>query len=219
MENTRSKILDILRVQREATIEDLREALQLAPATIRRHLDILQRDGHVGVRPVRRDTGRPHYAFSMTEAGEELFPHHYVRVTNRLIDEIVLLDPVDTTGKTGSELAALIFERMADRLAESYASQISASTLEGKIREVTNLLGEEGIVFDIAPRDGGFLLVGRACPCRRVSDAHSEMCGHDQRLLARLLDADVEPVSTAGTDGGYCAYLVMGRSELARAGR
>ena len=76
METTRSKIMDILRRRKEGTVDDLTQALGLAPATIRRHLDILQRDGYITVRAVHRETGRPHYAFSMTEAGEDLFPHH-----------------------------------------------------------------------------------------------------------------------------------------------
>ena len=102
--------MDILRRRVEATVDDLTQSLDLAPATIRRHLDILQRDGYITVRPVRRETGRPHYAFSLTEAGEDLFPQHYIRITNRLIDEIVSLDPAETAGKSGQDLAGLIFD-------------------------------------------------------------------------------------------------------------
>ena len=88
METTRQTILNILR-RRKSTIDDLTKELGLAPATIRRHLDILARDRHVEVAQIRRQTGRPHYEFSLSQAGEDLFPNHYVRITNRHIDEIV----------------------------------------------------------------------------------------------------------------------------------
>lgn len=212
VENTRSKILDILRRRREATVEELKKALDLAPATVRRHLDILQRDGHVKVRPVRRETGRPHYAFSITEAGQDLFPQHYVRITNRLIDEIVALAPEDTSGRSGRELAVVIFERMADRLARSYGPRLSGRTLAERVTEVAALLAGEGISLEVQPKDGEFLLLGRGCPCQRLAEKNLNVCAHDQRLLSLLLDAEVEPEPLP--DGGaICAYRVREKAD------
>ncbi len=216
MENTRTKILDIMRRRGEATVDDLTHALDLAPATVRRHLDILQRDGFISVRAVRRETGRPHYAFSMTEAGEDLFPQHYVRITNRLIDEIASLAPGDTAGRSGQELAGLIFGRMADRIARNYAPRITGRTLGERVEQTALALTNEGIVFDVVQKDDGYLLTGRGCPCRRLADEHGEVCRHDQRLLGSLLDADIEPAGdSANREEAYCAYLV--RPKAARA--
>lgn len=201
--------MDILRRRVEATVDDLTQSLDLAPATIRRHLDILQRDGYITVRPVRRETGRPHYAFSLTEAGEDLFPQHYIRITNRLIDEIVSLDPAETAGKSGQDLAGLIFERMADRLARIYGPRINGRTTAERISQVVSALSNEGLVFDAVEKDEGFLLLGRGCPCRRVADSHPAMCSYDNQLLAKLLDTQVEPTSSQVEDGeSYCAYFV-----------
>jgi predicted ArsR family transcriptional regulator len=209
VETTRSKIMDILRRRHEATVDDLTQALDLAPATVRRHLDILQRDGYVTVRTVRRETGRPHYAFSMTEAGEELFPQHYVRITNRLIDEIVALAPEDTSGRSGRELAAVVFERMTERLARAYLPRISGTTLAERVRQVSQLLAQEGLNLEVRGNGPEFLLLGHGCPCRRLADKQVDVCSHDQRLLARLLRAEVEPVQPDdGADDNFCAYRV-----------
>ena len=70
METTRQTILGILR-RRKATISDVTGQLGLAPATVRRHLDILARDGHVDVTQVRRQTGRPHHLFSIKRIARE----------------------------------------------------------------------------------------------------------------------------------------------------
>jgi predicted ArsR family transcriptional regulator len=213
VESTRTKILDILRHRQEATVDDLTHALELAPATVRRHLDILQRDGHVRVRSVRRETGRPHYAFSMTEAGEELFPHHYVRITNRLIDEIVALAPEDTSGRSGRELASVIFERMADRLARAYASRVTGASLAERVREVAQLLASEGLTLEVHEDGSGFVLVGRGCPCRRLADKQPDVCAHDQRLLSTLLRAEVSPATLEDApNDGVCAYRVRDKA-------
>ena len=209
METTRQTILEILRRRKQATIEELTHILGLAPATIRRHLDILMRDSSVSVGQVRRETGRPHYVFSLTEVGEDLFPKNYIRLTNRLIEEIVDLDAEETRGRSGLELAGLVFEKMAERMAQTYASRVMGATLEERLEEVVNLLSGEGIILEWRRGEGGYYLLGHGCPCRRVANAHTQMCSHDQRLLVTLLRAEVEPVEPATVDEEtYCAYWV-----------
>jgi len=209
VETTRQTILEILRRRKQATIEELTRLLGLAPATIRRHLDILMRDSMVSVGQVRRETGRPHYVFSLTEVGEDLFPKNYIRLTNRLIEEIVDLDAEDTQGRSGLELAELVFEKMAERMAQTYASRVTGATLEERLHEVVDLLASEGIIFEWRQGEGGYYLLGHGCPCRRVANAHTQMCSHDQRLLVTLLRAEVEPVEPPAVDEGtYCAYWV-----------
>ncbi len=208
METTRQTILSILR-RRRATVDDLTKELGLAPATVRRHLDILARDGHVDVEQVRRSTGRPHYLFSLSESGEDLFPKHYVRITNRLIEEIVALEPEETADCSGPDLANLVFEKMAKRLAQRVAPHVHGADLAERIAAVTDALNGEGIAFDVEERDGDYLLIGRGCPCPRAAGRQRQVCAHDQRLLSTLLAADVSYVEpeTVG-DGGFCAYRV-----------
>ncbi len=208
METTRQTILGILR-RRKATISNLTNQLGLAPATVRRHLDILARDGHVEVEQVRRKTGRPHYLFSLSEAGEDLFPKHYVRITNRLIEEIVALESDETANCSGPELAELVFKKMAKRLAQKIAPHIHGSSLPERMRTATEALAKEGIAFDIEKQDDGYLLLGQGCPCPRVAEDRKQVCAHDQRLLSTLLAADVTYVepSSLGRES-YCAYRV-----------
>ena len=211
METTRQLILNILR-RRPATVDELTRELGLAPATVRRHLDILARDGHTDVTQVRRKTGRPHYVFALSESGEALFPKHYVRITNRLIEEIVSLTTQETSGRDGGELAKLVFEKMAHRLAHRVAPRVHGATLGERVRSAAEALTEEGIAFDVEERAGGFLLVGHGCPCPRLADRQSQVCAHDQRLLSLLLAADVTYVEPGSVgQEGYCAYRVRER--------
>ncbi|MBI4571602.1 MAG: ArsR family transcriptional regulator [Chloroflexi bacterium] len=211
METTRQTILGILR-RRQATVDELTKELGLAPATVRRHLDILARDGHVNVSQVRRKTGRPHYLFSLSESGEGLFPKQYVRTTRRLIDEIVALTPDETAGRSGVELADLVFEKMAQRLAQRVLPHIHGASLGERVRAAAEALAEEGLGFDIEADGGGYLLAGHGCPCPRVAERGSQVCAHDQGLLSLLLGADVSCVEPASAGpGASCAYRVRER--------
>jgi predicted ArsR family transcriptional regulator len=213
MENTRQTILEILRRRKHATVGDLTQELGLAAATVRRHLDILMRDNYISVSQKRRNIGRPHYVFALTDAGDDLFPRSYVQLTNRIIDELVSLDRDDTKGKSGVALAEIVFEKMADRVADTYAGQISGKTVPDRLDQVTKILAAEGMFFEWRKADDGYLLLGQGCPCPRIADIHNEVCVHDQRLLSRLLNAEVEPLAISQeNEGSTCAYLVRERA-------
>lgn len=191
IETTRERILAILRRHDGAGIEELASEIGLAGATVRRHLDVLLRDGHVSVEQVRGRTGRPRYVFSLTDLGAQQFPHHYVRLTHRFLEEIVSLDAGETEGKDGRALAGLLFDRMADRLVAEYGPRIRGSELTERARTAAALLADEGIAFEVSARDDGSVdLVGRGCPCARIErDDAATGCEHDRRLLERLIGA------------------------------
>ena len=61
MQTTRQEILEILKEERQATVEDLATRLGLTPMTIRHHLNVLQAQNLVEASKVRRSqrVGRP----------------------------------------------------------------------------------------------------------------------------------------------------------------
>ena len=67
--------------------------------------------------------------------------------------------------------------------------------------------------FEWRQTEDGYLLLGQGCPCPRIADIHNEVCAHDQRLLSRLLNAEVEPIATGkGDEDSACAYVVKERA-------
>lgn len=192
VEGTREAILGILRRRDGVSVDNLARDLGLAGATVRRHLDVLLRDGHVSVTQVRGNTGRPRHAFSLTDAGAELFPHHYVRLTHRLLEEIVGLATEETAGRDGAAVADVVFSKMAERLAGEYGGRVVGDTLEERARSTVALLAEEGLEFEVEPEGGTVCLVGRGCPCRRLSNGgQGPFCDHDRHLLELLIGAPV----------------------------
>ncbi|MEX2446616.1 MAG: winged helix-turn-helix transcriptional regulator [Dehalococcoidia bacterium] len=209
IDGTREQILAILRRRERMGVDELAHELGLAGATVRRHLDVLLRDNYVEVSQVRGQTGRPRHLFSLTETGAELFPHHYVRLTQRLLGEIVALDTRETTGRSGGQIAALVFEKMADRLAEEYAPRVDGGSLLARARSAVALIAEEGIDFEVVPHNDAVRLLGRGCPCTRLS---AGPCDHDRVLLERVLDATVRPLAPAEVPHDFqSGYLVTER--------
>lgn len=214
VEGTREEILGILRRRSGVTVEQLATELGLAGATVRRHLDVLLRDDYVSVTQERGGAGRPRYRFSLTELGADLFPHHYVRLTRRLLDEIVALDAEETSGRDGEQIAAVVFEKMADRLAAEYAPRVTGGTLEERVRSAVELIAEEGLDFDLEAGEDGVRLLGRGCPCSRirglsVGDGNGLACDHDRRMLERVTGATVVPLDPSEIPNDFlCGYQI-----------
>lgn len=211
IEGSRDAILAMLRRQSNVGVDEFAAALGLAGATVRRHLDVLLRDGHVDVQQERGGAGRPRYVFSLSEAGAELFAQHHVRLTRRLIDEIVQLDATDTEGRDGRQIAELLFEKLAGRLAREYAPLVAGGALPERVRSAVALLADEGIDFAIVAEPGGAVrLLGRGCPCRRFDPLGHTGCDHDRRLLTDLLGTPVDALSPADLPGEVlCGYRVL----------
>ncbi len=215
-DGSRDEILALLRRHTSMSVEDLARAIGLSAATVRRHLDVLLRDDFVSVAQVRGGTGRPKHVFTLTEAGAGMLPHHYVRMTHRLLGEIVSLGEAETAGRSGRQIADVVFDRMASRLAAEYGPRVQGTTVEARARSLAALIAQEGIDFEVAVEDGEIFLLGRGCLCTRVDDPEAPAlpCEHDQRMLAALLGAEVVPLPPYRVPHKFqCGYLV--RSEPA----
>lgn len=214
VDGTREDILTLLRRRERMGVEELASELGLAGATVRRHLDVLQRDGYVAVTQVRGGTGRPRHLFSLTEAGADLFPHHYVRLTQRLLGEIVALEEDAIAGRNGVEIANLVFEKMSQRIAREYRPRIHGDTLEDRVRLAAELIADEGIDFEVTPGADGPRLLGRGCPCMRIIEAAGEdaslPCDHDREMLEALLGVPVRVLERDEVPYDFrCGYEVQ----------
>src|SRR5574341_718058 len=86
LRGTRGHILRLLR-QGERTADEVAAALEMTPNGARFHLAALERDGLVAERSVRRGPRKPSYGYSLTAAGEALFPQRYDALLNAVLSE------------------------------------------------------------------------------------------------------------------------------------
>ena len=213
--NTREAILEILRHYDARSVEELAGDWS-SRATVRRHLDVLIRDGYVSVSEVRGRTGRPRYAFSLTEAGADFFGHHYVRITRRLLHEIASMTADDTAGLDGAGLADLVFDRISDRLAGEYAPLVDGATAAERARDTARLLEEEGFDLEVIEDGGDVRVFCRDCPCKRLRlTANSLPFDRAQAATGDRRPRDVDRRQHGAVRGEVpaefaCAYAVQG---------
>ncbi|MGD9894718.1 MAG: helix-turn-helix transcriptional regulator [Dehalococcoidia bacterium] len=208
MRGTREQIVTLLRERGETTVAQLAETVGIAPPALRRHLDILVGEGTVEYRAVKQATGRPYFAYQLTERAREAAVNDYPRLLERLVSEVAALNREQTAAMDGRELLATVFANMTEHLAEDYQSQVHGTTIEERVASLTETLRNEGIVERWDRRVDGIHLSTSTCPHRRAAMVTHSLCDSEARLIAKLLGEDVEQVGRMVDGAQVCEYLV-----------
>ena len=87
-QSTRGKIVAELRRLGTASAADLAKGFGLSPNAVRQQLVVLERDGLVVEKPVRRGPTKPTLEFSLTPEADKLFPQAYDKLLGAVLREV-----------------------------------------------------------------------------------------------------------------------------------
>ena len=209
MEGSRLRILQILQRNHRDTVDGLATAMDLAPATIRRHLDILQRDRLVEFTEVRKRTGRPEYSFYLTESGQESLPKEYDQLLGMMVEEISSLRSEQTGSKNGRQILEMVFEGMSHRVAAGYREKVDGKDLSTRLDVLTQHLDNANFSPDVEVAEGTVRIRLLNCPFRSVALQHKAVCGFDMNLIASLLELDVQRRECIHDGDNACMYTAV----------
>jgi predicted ArsR family transcriptional regulator len=202
IQTRRQEILNILKQQGEATVDELATRLELTPVTVRHHLDILRAEGLVEAPSVRRrhGPGRPQYVYTLTPESANLFPQRYDMLANELLEEI--------KSTMANDEVQRIFEHIAERRLERAPSLNGHQPVDVKMDALVHYLSEKGFIAEWEEENGRCLLYASNCPYQNVAAEHPEVCALDDLVLRRMTGTEVECVRRI-TDGSYsCIYEI-----------
>jgi len=201
MKSTRDRILHILLKKPGATINDLAEAVDINPISVRHHLTNLQVEGLVDAQEERHGVGRPRLIYSLTEHGMEQFPTRYLRLTSRLLDQLKSSLPEPMVSK--------LFAEMATSLADEYAEQMQGLSMEERLELIRELLAEEGFTVEWEKFEDQYRIHEITCPYLQIGQNHPEVCTVDQTLISKMLAVPAEKVQCILDGSAHCTYVVQ----------
>ena len=195
MDGSRLEILRIINERANSTVNDIAQALGLAPISVRYHLNLLERDGFIDVKKVRGSVGRPFNTYSITKTGREQLPHSYDVLAERMLDQVKqFATPQQVEG---------MFRAMAEALTAERAQRLSNANDQQKIDTLVELLGAEGFLTRWEQANGDYVLKEYNCPYQRVRQNHPEICQLDKQIISSVMRAPVE-LDTCIADGDDC---------------
>lgn len=200
--STRERVLQTLLKKHRCTINELAEAVEINPISVRHHIARLQAEGLVASDEERHGVGRPRQVYFLTEAGLEHFPTRYLRLTIRLLQQLKEQMPAAVVGR--------LFSQMATDLVQEYANEarVQGLTIEQRLEMVKNLLREEGFEIEWERKGDQFHIREVSCPYFHVGQNHPEICWVDQTLISTILDLPAEKVKCVLDGDNYCTYVV-----------
>ena len=201
MKSTKDKILQTLLRKSKLTINDLAEAVEINPISVRHHLSNLEKEGLISAEEERHGVGRPRLVYSLTEDGMERFPTKYLRLTTRLLAQMKETMP--------GPMVATLFNQIAEDLASQYASDIKGLDMEERLDFVKELLAQEGFTVEWEKKEGQYEIHEISCPYYQIGVVHPEVCTVDQTLISKMLAVPANKVQCILSGGAQCTYVVQ----------
>ena len=203
MQSTRQEILEILKEERQATVEDLAQRLELTPMTIRHHLNVLQAQNLVVASKVHRSkkVGRPRLVYTLTESADDLFPQSYGQLARHLVSEV--------KQTMGEDEAEAILRRVAERVASEAPPSVEGQEFEQRLDQVMNFMNDQGFISRWEKAEDGYVITNINCPYRHVSQEHNEVCIMDTEILTNLLGVEPQRISSMRDGEPSCSFLLV----------
>lgn len=200
LKEPRSVILNLLK-RGGLSVEELSRELGFSKVGVRRHLELLKKDGLVKFECVRHERGRPAHVYSLTERAEVFFPRNYESFA------LGVLHQIETA--YGANAVSCVLEGQADDLIETFMPELDGLELQEKIDRMTELMSSKG--FDVELQrlpDGDCLLRQRNCPTVAVASRYSQVCDEELRVYRTLLGVEVTRDCRIASGAVNCDYRV-----------
>lgn len=198
--NTRERVMKTLLTRERCTVNELAEAVQINPISVRHHISKLEAEGLVKSEEERHGVGRPRRWYFLTEKGRERFPTRYIRLTVRLLEQLKETLPEPMVGK--------LFAQIAEGMASEYARSMQDQPIEARLQMVAHLLSSEGFTVEVEQQGDYFQIRETNCPYFHIGQNHPEVCAVDQTLISTLLDTPAHKVQCMLHGDAHCTYLV-----------
>ncbi len=199
-QTTRGRIVAELRRRGSACAADLAATFGVSPNAIRQQLVVLERDGLVEERPVRRGPTKPTLEFSLTAEAEKLFPQNYDKMLGAVLRQV--------RTQYGESGVAAIFKGIAERTTVRAKERINAGTEEGRMAQLTEVLRDSGVLADYSLIDGGFELHEHNCPYSSVAKENPEVCSVIHHVIDETLGGSHRQVESLATGGKECRFEI-----------
>jgi predicted ArsR family transcriptional regulator len=207
-DSTRGKIVEALRNRHASSAFDLAKEFGLSPNAIRQQLLILERDGLVAGKSVRRGKTKPTLEYSLTGLADRYFPQSHDRILNAVLREI--------RATQGDMAVATIFAGIGKRAAQRAGERVAGQPLDVRIAEIAATVKAAGVSAEVERRGDTLVLHEHNCPYASVVSENPEACSVIHTMLEDVVSPNVKQTESLATGGSECRFEVSVGSGAAR---
>ena len=198
----RGDVLIAVKKGQPVTAKELAADFGLTPNALRRHLKELETEGLVRCARQVRGVGGPVLAYSLTDAGEALFPRAYDTALTTLLDGI--------RAESGTEGVVRLFRAQWERVASGAPAELASLPLNERAQLLAELLTSHGYMAEAASAtdENEAVIREHNCVLRAVAERFPEVCVAEEKFLSEFLGAVVERRKHIASGSSCCEYCV-----------
>lgn len=208
MSETRMRILQLLKMRCSMSVNQLTEALQISSMGIRQHLSILEQEGLVEFHREKKERGRPHHIYSLTDKANSLFPTTYANFAVGLMQEVEKFNGPGFINK-------VFRSRMKSQL-QMYQKRLDGKVLVDRIKELARIRDEEGYMACIDENDTDYVLIEHNCPIAAIAQEYPHVCEIELGLFRQSLGTKVNRVEHLMQGSHRCCYHIPKSENIER---
>ncbi len=200
-DSPRGQIIKLIQRNGPMGIKALRQALGVSDTAIRQQLHYLIADGLIQATKARSTgRGRPGKVYALTDNVRHLFACECEGLALALYEELLL--------EQGPEVVQRLLDRVGRRMAEQYRHQMRGLALQERVRTLSRLLDDRGVMSDTRVEEDAIILHEYNCPYHELAAAHQEVCQMERKMLSDVLEAEVELVDRIVDGHHRCSFVV-----------
>jgi DeoR family transcriptional regulator, suf operon transcriptional repressor len=199
----RGDVLIAVKKAQPVTAKELAASFGLTPNALRRHLKELTAEGLVQCARQVRGVGGPVLAYTLSDAGEALFPRAYDSALATLLDGV--------RSQSGTEGVVALFRAQWEHVASGAKEELAGLPLGERAQLLAELLTSHGYMAEsesASAEPNSALIREHNCVLRAVAERFPEVCAAEESFLAEFLGAVVERRKHIASGASCCEYCV-----------
>lgn len=199
LDSTRGRIVDLLR-RKSRTVDELAAELGVTDNAVRLHLGMLERDGIVRSKGVRRDgaVGKPAMIYDIEPSAEPMFSKAYMPFLSALLAAL------------GEKLSVREHKSMMREVGRRLASGVetSGAALSERAELASKVLNELGGLTSVerGPNGKTMLVRGCGCPLSAAVNERDEVCTAVTTMLSEITGAEVRESCNRSGERPCCCF-------------
>lgn len=192
--------MTILKRHGQASTETLATEAFLSIGATRQHMQALVDQGLVAFDLERRGPGRPRHLFSLTPAGQALFPQFYEEMADSLLAAVEAED---------TDVRDRVFNRVAQAQMRRTLARLEGIEPSTRFKAAISALEDNGY-FPSVTMEGNVARVSFLhCPLMGVAPQHPGVCEAEERCMRAAFGVEgIERAAHRVLGDSVCTYLV-----------
>jgi DeoR family transcriptional regulator, suf operon transcriptional repressor len=195
-----AEFLDLIRTVGPLSVAELADAMVVTPTAVRQRLTRLMSREVIQRESQRNGRGRPKHRYWLTDKGMRMTGSNFTDLAMVLWKEVRSLeDP---------ELRREVLRRLAQALANGYASKIQGDTPTERLHSVAEILAQRRIPVTVDDKAEKPTLTTHACPYPVLADQDHSICTMERIMISEMVGKDVRLTQCRLEGDEQCRFQV-----------